>query len=73
MRTPPGARPGVRGGGEGEEDVVERGLAAVYVDHIDAGVVEGAHHVDDAGAGEDGRGDDELVLVDGRVVGRERR
>ena len=34
--------------GEGEEHVVEGGLAAIDVDGVDAGVVEGAHEVDEA-------------------------
>ena len=33
---------------EGEEHVVERGLTAVEVDGVDAGVVERAHDVDEA-------------------------
>ena len=43
MRVPLRSRGRVVVAGEGEEDVVERGLAAVEVDGVDAGVVERAH------------------------------
>ena len=57
MRVPP-RRVGAGRAGEGEEHVVERGLAAVEVDGVDAGGVERPHDVHEARALEHGDGRD---------------